>query len=103
MSWHTKIELRDDVALVKTRRRPDDATLELPLPRTDEAVVQGVVRGLADRRGLSVADAARKLERGAWSREHSLAPLRLQWAFEKMCDEGRFADATEPDGAARRR
>ncbi|HEX9732310.1 MAG TPA: hypothetical protein VGG06_10025 [Thermoanaerobaculia bacterium] len=93
MSWHTKIDVRDDVALVRTRRLPNDATLELPLPPTDEAVVRGVVQGLAERRGLSVAEAARKLERGMWSREHSLAPLRLQWAFEKMCDEGRFADA----------
>jgi len=94
MSWHTKIEVRDDVALVKTRRLPDDATLSLPLPPTDEAVVRGVLQGLAERRGLSVADVARKLERGMWSREHSLASLRLQWAFEKMCEEGRFADAT---------
>lgn len=98
MSWHTKIEVRDDVALVKTQRLPDDATLALPLPPTDEAVVRGVLQGLAERRGLSVADVARKLERGMWSREHLLAPLRLQWAFEKMCDEGRFADASDPQG-----
>lgn len=102
MSWHTKIDVRDDVALVKTRRRPDDVTLELPLPPTDEAVVRGVLQGLAERRGLSVADVARRLERGIWSREHSLAPLRLQWAFEKMCDEGRFADDAGVRGGPRR-
>ncbi len=92
MSWHERFRLRDDVGTGVTPRRPRAGGPAVPLARGDEAEVKSTLQGLARRHDLTVAEVAKKLEAGLWSREHCLGGMRLQWAFEKMCDENRFSD-----------
>lgn len=66
------------------------------MKRTAETDVQSVLRGLARRHDLTVGEVAKKLEAGLWSRDYCLGSMRMQWAFEKLCEEQRFTEpATE--------
>ncbi len=93
MSWHRRFKLPDNVAVPERRRRQGALAAPVPLRRGGESEVQGALKGLARSHGLTVGEVARNLESGLWSKDHCLGSLRLQLAFEQMCDDGRFSDA----------
>lgn len=96
MSWQKRFRLRDDVGSEKSLREPRGAAAPVALTRTAETEVRSVLKGLARRHDMTVGEVARKLESGLWSRDYCLGSMRIQWAFEKLCEEERF---TEPSAA----
>lgn len=93
MSWQRRFRLRDDVG-TEGLRPPRGGKVPLAPPeRTAETEVKSVLKGLARRHDLTVGEVAKRLESGLWSRDYCLGSMRLQWAFERLCEEERF---TEP-------
>lgn len=93
MSWHERFRLRDDVGPGVAVRRRRGGGPAVPFAPSDETEVRSALKGLARRHDMTVAEVAGKLEAGLWSREHCLGGMRLQWTFERMCDENRFSEA----------